>query len=69
MTEMLLGQNLPSRLHITSSRVQVASWLVFALILGLANVATSQPPSPYPSSCHAKRHLNNLWTPLTGTTS
>ncbi|KAK3884239.1 hypothetical protein Pcinc_011515 [Petrolisthes cinctipes] len=37
MTGMLLGQNLPSRLPVTtSSRVLVAAWLVFALILGLA---------------------------------
>ncbi|KAK4324875.1 hypothetical protein Pmani_004525 [Petrolisthes manimaculis] len=37
MTGMLLGQNLPSRLPVTtSSRILVAAWLVFALILGLA---------------------------------
>lgn len=37
MTGMLLGQNLPRRLPNTfSSRVVVAAWLVFALIIGLA---------------------------------
>lgn len=37
MTGMLLGQNLPRRLPTTaSSRILVAIWLVFALILGSA---------------------------------
>ncbi|XP_063886450.1 glutamate receptor ionotropic, delta-1-like [Scylla paramamosain] len=37
MVGMLLGQNLPRRLSYTSSsRVLVAAWLVFALILGVA---------------------------------
>ncbi|KAK4302150.1 hypothetical protein Pmani_025758 [Petrolisthes manimaculis] len=37
MTGMLLGQDLPRRLSITtSSRILVAAWLLFVLILGLA---------------------------------
>ncbi|KAK3884234.1 hypothetical protein Pcinc_011510 [Petrolisthes cinctipes] len=37
MTGMLLGQNLPSRLPVTtSSRVLVAAWLVFVFIIGSA---------------------------------
>lgn len=37
MTGMLLGQNLPRYLpNSNSSRVLVAAWIVFALILGLA---------------------------------
>ncbi|XP_063886457.1 uncharacterized protein LOC135114485 [Scylla paramamosain] len=52
MVGMLLGQNLPRRLSNTSSsRVLVAAWLVFALILGLAyrgNLTASLTLPKYP---------------------
>ena len=52
MVGMLLGQNLPRRLSYTSSsRVLVAAWLVFALILGLAyrgNLTASLTLPKYP---------------------
>ena len=53
MTGMLLGQNLPRRLpSISSSRVLVGAWLVFALIIGLAyrgNLTASLTLPKYPS--------------------
>ncbi|XP_050713412.1 uncharacterized protein LOC126996696 [Eriocheir sinensis] len=53
MTGMLLGQNLPRRLPSTSSsRVLLAAWLVFALILGVAyrgNLTASLTLPKYPS--------------------
>ncbi|XP_063886458.1 ionotropic receptor 93a-like [Scylla paramamosain] len=52
MVGMLLGQNLPRRLlNTSSSRVLVAAWLVFALILGLAyrgNLTASLTLPKYP---------------------
>ncbi|MPC71215.1 hypothetical protein E2C01_065487 [Portunus trituberculatus] len=52
MVGMLLGQNLPRRLsYTTSSRVLVAAWLVFALILGMAyrgNLTASLTLPKYP---------------------
>ena len=52
MVGMLLGQNLPRRLsNATSSRVLVAAWLVFALIIGLAyrgNLTASLTLPKYP---------------------
>ncbi|XP_063886454.1 ionotropic receptor 21a-like isoform X2 [Scylla paramamosain] len=52
MVGMLLGQNLPHRLSYTSSsRVLVAAWLMFALILGLAyrgNLTASLTLPKYP---------------------
>ncbi|MPC71704.1 hypothetical protein E2C01_065989 [Portunus trituberculatus] len=49
---MLLGQNLPRRLFYTSSsRVLVAAWLVFSLILGFAyrgNLTASLTLPNYP---------------------
>ncbi|MPC92325.1 hypothetical protein E2C01_087407 [Portunus trituberculatus] len=49
---MLLGQNLPRRLSYTSSsRVLVAAWLLFALILGMAyrgNLTASLTLPKYP---------------------
>ncbi|MPC18186.1 hypothetical protein E2C01_011062 [Portunus trituberculatus] len=52
MVGMLLGQNLPRRVSYTSSsRVLVAAWLVFALILGLAyrgNLTASLTLPKYP---------------------
>ncbi|XP_063886442.1 uncharacterized protein LOC135114471 [Scylla paramamosain] len=52
MVGMLLGQNLPRRLSYTSSsRVLVAAWLVFALILGVAyrgNLTASLTLPKYP---------------------
>ncbi|KAK8397750.1 hypothetical protein O3P69_004501 [Scylla paramamosain] len=52
MVGMLLGQNLPRWLsHTSSSRVLVAAWLIFALILGLAyrgNLTASLTFPKYP---------------------
>ena len=49
---MLLGQNLPKRLSITSSiRVLVAAWLMFAFILAVAyrsNLTASLTLPKYP---------------------
>ncbi|KAK3884237.1 hypothetical protein Pcinc_011513 [Petrolisthes cinctipes] len=61
MTGMLLGQNLPSRLPVTtSSRVLVAAWLVFALILGSAyrgNLTASLTIPKFPPRIESLAHL------------
>ncbi|XP_063886446.1 ionotropic receptor 21a-like [Scylla paramamosain] len=65
MVGMLLGQNLPRRVSYTSSsRVLVAAWLVFALILGLAyrgNLTASLTLPKYPPRPETlKEIINNV---------
>ncbi|KAK8397747.1 hypothetical protein O3P69_004498 [Scylla paramamosain] len=65
MVGMLLGQNLPRRVSYTSSsRVLVAAWLAFALILGLAyrgNLTASLTLPKYPPRPETlKEIINNV---------
>ncbi|XP_045112358.1 uncharacterized protein LOC123505235 [Portunus trituberculatus] len=75
MVGMLLGQNLPRRVSYTSSsRVLVAAWLVFALILGLAyrgNLTASLTLPKYPprpeTLMEIVDHVNMITIPSYGT--
>ncbi|MPC18187.1 hypothetical protein E2C01_011063 [Portunus trituberculatus] len=63
MVGMLLGQNLPRRVSYTSSsRVLVAAWLVFALILGVAyrgNLTASLTLPKYPPRPETLKEIVN----------